>query len=127
VLDLNALHNAILKSGTHALGLASHAGSIRLYENVSAGERSGIHHPENPRQSSAPEEFSQEQTGAVKESVGFHELGPLKWLVGYTHDVPEHALKLETYAENEGGRPNLFMTFEDAGTQQDMTEAMRPL
>jgi hypothetical protein len=38
-------------------------------ENVSAGPRSGIHHPGQPRQSSAPGEFSQEQAGGMRARV----------------------------------------------------------
>ncbi len=44
-------------------------------DNISAGPRSGIHHPGLPRISSAPDEYSQEQSGGMRSRVESWQVG----------------------------------------------------
>jgi hypothetical protein len=100
-------------------------GAEDLRGNLSAGPRSGVHYAGQPRQSSAPGEFSQEQTGALKRTVGSGMLEPGSAYFGLepeTEAEREEALAQEFGAprNNLVGRANVRKTALDSRTQSRM-------
>ena len=120
------------------MGLALyHAASVAaevIRENVQAGPRSGTwwYQFGAERQSSAPGEFPQEQSGALYNSVGVIPEGggePAAYLVGSVIDPPAdgHDYRLEFDPEDQGGRPWLARTMEDPDTHRAMEAGLADL
>ncbi len=57
-----------------------------LFDELSPGPRSGIKYPQLPRQSSAPGESPQYQTGDLQDMVDAQEVKDLLWYVGMFPD-----------------------------------------
>lgn len=71
-------------------------------DNVSAGPRSGVHYAGQPRVSSAPGEYSQEQTSTLKNMIESGKLGPLEHFFG---PVPQNRAEEEEALAAEFGAP----------------------
>ncbi len=103
-------------------------GAEDLRGNLSAGPRSGIQYPSLPRRSSAPGEFSQEQTGGLRGMVGSGMLEPGAAYFGLEPETiadAEEALAQEVGAprNNLVGRANVRRTALDSRTQSRMKAA----
>jgi hypothetical protein len=120
-----ALRAAIQRTGNAALQRSANAGASALRKNLELGQRSGIQHEFLPNRSSAPGEFPQYQSGDLYNSVSAHQLGNLRFNLGYAN-TPGYAVELEYRPETRGGRPALFMTFYSKEVQNQMTQAARP-
>jgi hypothetical protein len=123
-VDSAALRKAIEQQTRPAFERGAIALLGRLEQNIQAGERSGIHHPENPRQSSAPGEYPQEQTGDLLNSLDFRVISNTRVEVGAINNPPEYAVDLETFPEDQGGRRFLTRTVEEAETRDAIREGM---
>jgi hypothetical protein len=103
-------------------------GAEDLRGNLSAGPRSGVHYAGQPRQSSAPGEYSQEQTGGLKRMVSSGMLEPGAAYFGLEPENEaerEEALAQEFGAprNNLVGRANVRRTALDPRTQSRMKAA----
>lgn len=110
-----------------AIDEASLAAAAQLDENTSAGPRSGIHHAGLPRRSSSPDEFLQEQSGDLNDSIDVRDGGDLRNRVGF-HEAPYSvnvlgALEFGNKAGTLEGRKSLTRTFESEETRQRMRSA----
>lgn len=110
------------------LAAMAEAGAKRLDANLAAGPRSGVHYRHLPRRSSAPGEYSQEQSGRLRGMVRHGKLGFLRYYYGL---VPRgRAEALQALAQEFGrpgmvGRANVTRTALDARTRTEMVEAGR--
>lgn len=110
------------------LAAMAEAGADQLSDNLSAGSRSGVFYPSNPRRSSASGEFSQEQTGQLKGMVGSGQLAPLSHYFGLepgNSDETKQAKAQEFGApsNNLTGRANVTRTSLDSKTHRRMVTA----
>jgi hypothetical protein len=120
--------HAILKS---ALGRAAGEARKVLRENLSQAG-SGIHHPGQPRRSSAPGEYPAPQTFKLRDSIDARAVGDFTFAVG-TFDIVRfekgagipYPLKLEMYPPDKGGRQWLTRTAFDPETHARMLAAVR--
>lgn len=119
-IDLNKFDSIITRTANNALRLASNEGALTLYENLEAGERSGIQYFFLPRQSSAAGEFPQEQSGDLRASIASWQIAPLKFGMGFKNNVPEYAIDIEYAPSDQGGRAPLALTFESVLTHARM-------
>jgi hypothetical protein len=103
---------------------ASIAALGRLERNIQAGERSGIFHEGNERQSSAPGEFPQEQTGALLGSLDFRMITDFKAVVGALNNAPFWAHDLENLPASAGGRSWLKRTMFEPETRAVVLDAI---
>lgn len=112
------------------LAAMAEAGADALRENLSAGSRSGVQYPSLPRRSSAPGQYSQEQSGTLKGMVESGQSGPLKHWFGL---VPKgtaeraEALAQEFGAPRNGlvGRANVRRTALDSRLHRQMVAVAR--
>ena len=112
------------------LSAAATAGENNLRRNLSAGPRSGYHYAGQPRRSSSPEEYSQEQQGTLKGMVKSGPLGDGRYFFGL---VPQGSEQAKQAREQEYGAPeknleeraNVRRTAAESTTRRDMQEAVR--
>lgn len=97
----------------------------RMEQNIQAGERSGTFHPENLRQSSAPGEYPQEQSGDLLASLDWRKISSTRMEVGAINNPPEQALKLETDTAEFGGRRWASRTAEELETHDAIQDGVR--
>lgn len=112
-----------------AIDEASLAAAEQLDENTSAGSRSGRKYPSLPRRSSSPDEFLQEQSGALNDSIDVIEKTDLRNSVGFVN-APYSvdtlgALEFGNRAGTLEGRKSVTRTFESEETRERMREAAR--
>jgi hypothetical protein len=105
-------------------------GADDLRSNLSAGSRSGVHYAGQTRRSSAPGEYSQEQTGGLRGMVGSGMLEPGSAYFGLEPENEaerEEALAQEFGAprNNLVGRANVRRTALDSRTQARMKVAVQ--
>jgi hypothetical protein len=115
---------AVRKQIRPRLERAAIAALGRLEFNIQAGTRSGVHHPGNPRQSSAPGEYPQEQSSELLNSLDFVMITDLKATVGALNNAPFWAHDLEFLPDTAGGRPWLKRTMLESETQVAMLDAI---
>jgi len=113
-----------------AMRAAAEAGAEQLRDNLSAGGRSGTQYPQLPRRSSAPGEFSQEQSGRLKDMVDHGQHAPASAWFGL---APRSADELgeakgQEFGNPDGslvGRANVRKTALDSRTHKRMNEAIK--
>jgi hypothetical protein len=104
---------------------AAEKGGELLRMNVSAGARSGRRYSQLSRQSSAPGEFYQEQSGEFRDAVAANPTNDsLTYEVG-VFGLDQGRLNHSEFAPGSaGGRQNLARTFEAPSTLREMLDAM---
>jgi hypothetical protein len=102
------------------------ASAAALFDNISRGERSGEWYEGNPAQSSAKDgsEYSQQQSGGMRETVDFRVLAGLHGEVGL-FDAPDYALEQELGRDDMIGRENVLNTAMAQETANRELEALR--
>lgn len=114
----------IAKQLTGPVERAAKAYADQLSDNLAAGSRSGVQYPSLPRQSSAPGEFQQEQSGSLRDAVGVRDTpDPLRKQAGF-FGLPQDRLNNAEYGR-VGGRAPLARTAADNKTRTDMLTAAR--
>ncbi len=129
------------------VGASAGAGAIELQKSLSAGRRSGIWYGEekarqgildfegfkgfiNPRRSSAPGEFPQEQTGELVGAVSLGFIGTTSDQV-FVHEVGvfnvdvDKLVTLEFAAPEDGGRPFVSKSMARTQTHREMRKVAR--
>lgn len=107
------------------LAVMARTGADALSRNLAAGQRSGVHYPGQPRQSSSPGEFSQEQTGGLRRMVAHGQSAPLEHWFGLDpqgREETEQATAQELGAPrgNLAARGNVRRTGNDPRVHADM-------
>ena len=107
------------------LDAAAEEGALVVYEKTAAGPRSGTHYPGQPRQSSAPGESIQEQTGEARSGISWRPTSdPLTKEVFIEGDIDKlTALALDP--ESEGGRDLLHRELVEPEAMRRMRERMK--
>ena len=124
------LHAELTRNLTQHLDVAAKEAADTYAKNISRGPRSGIHHPNLPARSSAPDEFLQEQSGAHHDSVTARTTSnPLLKEFGAFNvpDTPDAALAALEFGSADGriaGRFSLTRTAESAETHARMQAAI---
>lgn len=116
----------IAKQLTGPVERAATAYADKLSDNLAAGSRSGIQYPSLPRQSSAPGEYPQSQTGSLKDSVGTSPTNnKLVWSAGFFGEDKAKLLSLEYGSRNMAERAPLYKTSQDNDTRARMLAAAK--
>lgn len=111
-----------------AVGRSALHGAAMLDEKLMRGTRSGRIIKGRPAQSSAPDEWPQEQTGALRRALDVREGNTeTEYLVGFFDGNEKQLLELEFNPPEKGGRPLLGDHFNSADVQGAMLSHMATL